>query len=599
MFRITRLIKKIWTLIDSLYFHYKWKMFWLSVLGIASGFLEGIGVTLLIPLFSFFVGSSSALGSSVGVKFFKDFFSRFGLSLDFKFLLLITVSIFLIKAVAVFAFSYLRTRIVTNYKTGTRKDIYQSFLGTNYSFLRKQKVGYLDAVLIAGIKQSSKLLEYLIGFILSVVSLITYLCVAFVLSPFITVVTLIFGIGFLVLYKPLVGRIKRYSKLLADLSKVVAHSMTETLYGIKTVKAFGVEKQVLASTAHVFTEIEEAEFKKQITKNFAKLSLEPFSVIFMVAVFSISYLYTKFDIVAFASIMYLINKMFALIDKIQSALHVIGETLPNAQEVLGAMREVKKHQPLGTGTKAFHWSRELRFDSVTFGYGSEKGVLREISFSVPRGTVLGIVGPSGAGKTTIVDLILRLLSPTEGFIALDDTNISDITVESWRKNIIYVAQDMFLRNDSIAENIRFYDETISDEEMIEVAKMANIYNLIMSLPKKFDTVIGERGTRLSGGERQRITLARALARKPSILILDEATSSLDAVSEGLIKEALNRLKGKITMIIIAHRPSTLEYVDTIIALDHGKIIERGTPNALLADPSSYFSKVSKQGNVAS
>src|SRR3989338_8421342 len=534
MFRITRLIKKIWTLIDSLYFHYKWKMFWLSVLGIASGFLEGIGVTLLIPLFSFFVGSSSALGSSVGVKFFKDFFSRFGLSLDFKFLLLITVSIFLIKAVAVFAFSYLRTIIVTNYKTGTRKDIYQSFLGTNYSFLRKQKVGYLDAVLIAGIKQSSKLLEYLIGFILSVVSLITYLCVAFVLSPFITVVTLIFGIGFLVLYKPLVGRIKRYSKLLADLSKVVAHSMTETLYGIKTVKAFGV--------------------------------------IFMVAVFSISYLYTKFDIVAFASIMYLINKMFALIDKIQSALHVIGETLPNAQEVLGAMREVKKHQPLGTGTKAFHWSRELRFDSVTFGYGSEKGVLREISFSVPRGTVLGIVGPSGAGKTTIVDLILRLLSPTEGFIALDDTNISDITVESWRKNIIYVAQDMFLRNDSIAENIRFYDETISDEEMIEVAKMANIYNLIMSLPKKFDTVIGERGTRLSGGERQRITLARALARKPSILILDEATSSLDAVSEGLIKEALNRLKGKITMIIIAHRPSTLEYVDTIIALDHGKII---------------------------
>src|SRR3989344_3965196 len=155
---------------------------------------------------------------------------------------------------------------------------------------------------------------------------------------------------------------------------------------------------------------------------------------------------------------------------------------------------------------------------------------------------------------------------------------------------MYVAQDVFLRNDSIYENIRFYDESLTESEIVEAAKMANIYDFIVSLPQGFKTVIGERGTRLSGGERQRIVLARALSRKPSVLVLDEATSALDQESEAVIKSTLLKLKGKVTMIVVAHRLSSVMGADQIAVIDRGHIIETGPPVKLIKDSNSYFYK---------
>ena len=174
---------------------------------------------------------------------------------------------------------------------------------------------------------------------------------------------------------------------------------------------------------------------------------------------------------------------------------------------------------------------------------------------------------------------------------LDGVPSEAISLQEWRTNIGYVSQDVFLLNDTIEENIRFYNQAVTVEDIENTAKQANIYEFIKGLPEGFKTTTGDRGVMLSGGQRQRIALARALVSKPSLLILDEATSALDHESEKLIHESIRALHGTVTVLIIAHRPSTVAEADTILVLSRGRIIERGTPQQLLQDPASYFSKM--------
>ena len=185
---------------------------------------------------------------------------------------------------------------------------------------------------------------------------------------------------------------------------------------------------------------------------------------------------------------------------------------------------------------------------------------------------------------------MRLFHPTEGTVYLDGLSADDIDVTEWRKHFGYVAQDVFLFNGTIEENIRFYRSELSLDDITEAAKQANIYDFIIGLPDGFQTFTGDNGVMLSGGQRQRIALARALAGHPALLILDEATSALDSSSEKLIQESIHALHGNVTVFIIAHRLSTIEHADRLLVLNHGKIIEEGTPSELLSRTGSYFSK---------
>ena len=255
--------------------------------------------------------------------------------------------------------------------------------------------------------------------------------------------------------------------------------------------------------------------------------------------------------------------------------------------------DVLSNQELVGGNKSFSFERSFEFRDVNFGY-KERAVtaLQNINFGVKKGEMIGVVGPSGSGKTTFVDLCLRLFRPASGALFLDGTPAEDINVHNWRQKVGYVSQDIFLKNETIANNIKFYNDKITEDRMIEAAKVAHIYDFIKTLPKGFDTMVGERGIMLSGGQRQRIVLARVLARDPQILILDEATSALDNESEAAIRKAIENLKGSITLIIVAHRVSTVMGADRLIVFDNGRIIEEGAPLELLKNSESYFYKVS-------
>jgi ATP-binding cassette subfamily B protein len=230
---------------------------------------------------------------------------------------------------------------------------------------------------------------------------------------------------------------------------------------------------------------------------------------------------------------------------------------------------------------------DVRFENVSFHYDAKREILRDISFTIPAGTITAVVGQSGAGKSTLARLLFRFYDVQSGKILIDGQNIQDVTQASLRKAIGIVPQDTVLFNDTIGYNIAYGDPSASIDEVHDAARAAQIDSFIKRLPDGYDTQVGERGLKLSGGEKQRVAIARTLLKKPAMLIFDEATSALDSKTERAFQEELLSLAKNRTTLIIAHRLSTIIHADQILVMDHGQIVERGTHLELLAARGRY------------
>ena len=241
--------------------------------------------------------------------------------------------------------------------------------------------------------------------------------------------------------------------------------------------------------------------------------------------------------------------------------------------------------------KSFVFSKLIKLENISFNYPDSKySAIKNVTLSIPAFSKVGFVGPTGSGKTTIIDIILGLLEPDNGFLKIDDETINSQNKKIWQKNIGYVPQEIFLSDASIEENIAFGIDlkNIKQKSVEEAAKIANVHNFILNqLPQGYKTIIGEKGVRLSGGQRQRIGIARALYNNPNILVLDEATSALDNLTEEAVMEAMNNLKNKVTIILIAHRLSTIKNCDNIFFLNNGSLVDQGNYNDLLSKNKNF------------
>jgi len=274
--------------------------------------------------------------------------------------------------------------------------------------------------------------------------------------------------------------------------------------------------------------------------------------------------------------------------QMQTSYHSLVETGPYLEELQDRQALYEASFAPEGGTDVDHIGR-IRFDDVWFSYRSGEPVLKGVSFEIEPGEAVGIVGPSGSGKSTMVQLLLRLRNPVDGHFTIDGSEASDISLDSWYRRMAFVPQEPRLFRGTVAENIRFFRDDLSDEDVERAATLAQLHNDIVTWPLGYDSEVGERGGGVSGGQRQRIVLARALAERPDVLILDEPTSALDMKSESLVQETLEGLKGTSTMFIIAHRLSTLNACDRIMVLKDGEI-QAFEPSEALRESNEFFSE---------
>ncbi|MGC9602343.1 MAG: ABC transporter ATP-binding protein [Minisyncoccia bacterium] len=568
---------------------YRWHIGVLTVLGFLGAILEGIGINAIIPLLSFL--SSNGQPTDVISRTIEALFRLIHLSFTFRNLLGLIVALFLLRAASVVLFGYVRGWIVADFTNNESSDMLRRIFFASWPFLLKQKLGTVQTTAIRDVQQSGRLLESLSQAIQSFTGFFMYVLVAINISPLLTLCTAVGGLLLVGVVRPFLLRIRTIGGQLTGTEKYISHFLSEHIIGMKSLKVMSGEERALERASSHLDSLRDLQVRSTFFKTLSSSFFQPFSLVFVIVLFSIMYKSSSFSLVSFAAALYLIQKIFTYLESGQTSLAGIEELVPYAQNMSAFKETLGTHrEPQAQGDKPFNFAKTLAFEHVSFSYIENRLVLTDLSFTIVRGQTVAFIGPSGAGKTSVADIILRLFEPTLGRITLDGVAIQDISLESWRKNIGYVSQDVFMFNGSVEENIRFYRAELTKEEIVTATKEANIYDFIISLPEGFDTVVGDRGVMLSGGQRQRIALARALAGNPALLVLDEATSALDTESERLIQEAIGKLHGQVTVFIIAHRLSTVEHADVIFVLDDGRIIESGSPEALLKTPASYFAR---------
>ena len=579
-------------LFRSAFGEYKWQIVILTILISVSGFLEGIGLNAVIPLFSL-MDKNQPEANDIISKVIKKFFLFIHLSPTVKYLLIFITTLFITKAVFSFISKLIMIRIIANYERKMKGELLRLMFQSDWPYLSKQKIGHLDRVLIDNVRDGSKFFDRFSSAILVAVNLTVYSLLVINVSPFIAIAALVFGLLSLLLFKPLFYKTRIISHQLMQMTKDIAHYLNENIIGVKSIKSMSLENMVLKASFQYFDDLKNLQLTSGWIASLNQVLFQPVGILFIVGIFAFFYKTEVFNFPSFAIGIYSINKVFSNIQYLQLEIHSWNSFFPPLASIFKFRDDVLRHQEEDLGNKSFSLKDSLEFKEVAFTYDKDGSgaVLSDVSFVVKKGEMAGLIGSSGAGKTTIVDLLLRLFRPLQGKIEMDGLDISKISLRDWRTNIGYVSQDIFLINDTILNNIKFYDDSISFEEAVAAAKSANIYDFVVSLPNQFEAVAGERGMQLSAGQRQRIVLARILARKPKILILDEATSALDNESEALIQKSLEKLRGEVTIIAIAHRLSTVLNFDKLLVLENGKIIEAGVPRELLKDPNSYFYRI--------
>lgn len=583
-------IKSSISIFNKAFGAYKLQVFVLVILGFVGGLLGGIGINVLIPIFSFIVNPEAEMMDPIS-KLIKNSFLYLDIDFSLKYLLIFCVIIFVVKAIVLIIFSYVTIRIISGYEKKTRTELFNIVLKSKWSHLLRQRLGHLETILIKNVENSQNLFSQVSSGIMTVTNIIVYTTVAVTISLKITLIT--FGLGgftFLFL-KPLMRKLRDMAKEQEEINRDVSHHINESVLGMKTVKIFSVGEKVAKIAEIYFERIKSLKIRNNTINNLFGIFIEPMSVIFIAFVFAFSYKTSGFNFAALITVVYLIKSIFIFVNQLQTLVIGVSVTMPYLRTLIKYEEEAREEKENIEGTKPFVFENKITVDSLSFFYEENKFVLNGINFEIKKGEMVGVIGPSGAGKTTLVDIMLRLFHPKMGKIFVDNVSAEEINLEDWRKNISYVSQDIFLTNDSIKNNIRFYNESVSDKDIEDAVKMADVSDFVNDLPKGIDSSVGERGVLLSGGQRQRIAIARALARKPKLLILDEATSALDNESENKIQNVIKNLKGKITVLVIAHRLSTISGSDKLVAIENGNIRDYGAPSDLLKDKESYYSKV--------
>lgn len=497
-------------------------------------------------------------------------------------------------------FRYLSQRLLKTVEAQTiaslRQAVFEKTMKLHFGFFNNERKGNLMAHLTTDVQEvENSIGRAFTASIKEVFTLVMYFITLFNMSVKLTLFSLIIlplSSGIIALIS---RKLRRAARDVQSLQSTMVSTLDEVFGGMRIVKGFNAEQVV----SEKFKK-ENYNYKAAVLRMVYRQEMtSPLSEAMGVSVVAGILLYGGSLVISgdnsltastFISFIILFSQVMRPAKAISDAFSTVQRGIASSERILKLIDTVPAIQDAVDAVDIQDFNHEIEFRNVSFSYETGRKVLDNISFKIPKGKTVALVGTSGGGKSTIADLVPRFYDPTEGQILVDGVDVKHIKIQSLTKQIGIVTQESILFNDTVFNNITFGSQSL-ENQVIEAAKVANAHTFISQLQEGYQTTIGDRGGRLSGGQRQRLSIARAVLKNPPILILDEATSALDTESEKLVQEALTHLMQNRTTLVIAHRLSTIQHADEILVINKGKIVERGTHEVLLQNEEGFYRKL--------
>lgn len=566
----------------------------LLLLLLAGGLTEGAGLLLLVPLLQLLgIGTAAQAPNEPALALLEQLFAAVGLALTLAGGLGAVFALIAVRALLVWlrelTLSHARLALID----ALRLELHQALAGADWPLLSRLRGSDLHQALTDEVDRVGQGTQHLLNFIVTACMAAVYAAVALVLTPLLTTVALLAGGLLLLTGLPLLRRARRLGRQLSAAQRGLYAEVGQFLDSLKLSKSYLAEARQQAAFRAAVDRARERRLAFVHSSSGAQLLFQLGAALGLCTL-----VYGAVTLgLATAELLVLIlifARLMPLLARLLRGAQQLGHMLP-AFATLSALQDrcLAAAEPLPPADDRWRpqLRRVLQLRQLRFAYPRRAAVLNGVDLSLPAGRITALVGASGAGKSTLADLLLGLRQPTDGQILIDGQPLTPARLRRWRAAVAYVPQEALLFNRSLRANLLWAKPDAGPQELRQALRLAAAESLLDALPDGLDTVLGERGLRLSGGERQRLMLARALLTRPQLLILDEATSAVDGPQAALIDQAVGRLRGELTVLVIAHRPATARRADRVAVLEAGRVIECGSWQRLSADPNSALNRL--------
>jgi ABC-type multidrug transport system fused ATPase/permease subunit len=569
-------------------------MYAIFVLALATALAQGFGITLLLPLLRTSQSSVTREDMGTAEEVLYRLLSWMGIADSMMGILVFIALVFVGKGILQFAKDgyqgYLQAQLLRELKT----KLFDAYSGMDYQYYIQQNAGHFINVINQQVNLFFQSFQRFVNFFSQIVTTVSYFAFAFVVAWKFAGMAFGVGVVLLFLFKYLNSYVRRLSRWrseeMSHLNKLLVQSLQAFKYIVSTRQAKYLRDGVVDSVNRLTDYI----FRQRVAGAFTGSIKEPVSVLLIVSLIGIQVSVFNDPIAPIFVALLLFHRGMQSMISIQGGWQGTMNTIGAVEMVDDEFDAVCAHQERSGGCPVGALSEVIEFRDVCFAYNEEDDdALHHVNLSVPANTTVALVGESGAGKSTLVDMMTLMLKPRTGTVEIDGVLHDEVDLASWRSQIGYVSQETVVFDDTVANNISLWQGDIDGdpslrEKVIDAAERAHADHFIRDLPDGYQTVVGDRGIRLSGGQRQRLFVARELFKQPNLLLLDEATSDLDTASEQHIQASIDALKGDVTVVIIAHRLSTVKNADCVYVLRDGRVVEHGSYEELRSREAGEF-----------
>lgn len=560
---------------------YPWQSALMLFALLLAGIAEGISLSALLPLLSIALGQQGAAvpaddgdnGADQGLDLeamVRDFLVSLGITPTLGVLLLIVVVGIVVKNLLVLLARKQVGYTAAQVTTDLRLALLRAVLSSRWEYFLRQPAGRMANAMTTEAMRAAESYVYGTTMIARMIEALVYISVALMVSWKATMAALLAGVIVLVVTYALVRMAKRAGKRQTKLLISLIGRLTDTLQSVKPLKAMGREELADTVLAGETSRLNRALQREVLSKASLMAIQEPLFVIIVSLGIYVALVQWEMPAATVLMLVVLLGRIMGQMGKIQRWYQKMVTAESAFWSINRTTEEALAEEEVSHGRLPPRLEEAIHLRNVSFSYG-DKTVLREVSLTIPKGRLTTLTGPSGAGKTTIVDLVTGLLTPQKGDVLLDDVPLTEIDLRQWRRSIGYVPQENLLLHDSILHNVTLGDPELGEDDAEYALRAAGAWEFVCEMPQGMHSTVGERGARLSGGQRQRIMIARALAHRPRLLILDEATSALDPRSEAAICETLQQLRGDLTILAISHQPALVDAADRVYRIQKQQV----------------------------